>query len=83
MFRYPLRDVCATEVEFSLKDGKVKDISFTGGCPGNLQAIAILAEGCPASELIEKLTGLSCGGKYTSCADQFARALKQASGSSL
>jgi len=58
-----------------LEDGVIHRLCFQGGCPGNLEALARLAEGRPARELIELLAGLTCGSKETSCPDQLARAL--------
>jgi len=72
------RGVCAKKFHFELEDGLLRRLSFQGGCPGNLQGLARLAEGRPASELIGLLAGLSCGNKETSCPDQLARALDRA-----
>ena len=52
-------------------------IRFAGGCPGNLEAVARLAEGLPAEAVISRLEGIQCGSKPTSCPDQLARALKR------
>ena len=68
-------------VELS-RDGVIEKLQIDGGCDGNLQAIAILAEGLPARTAIQKLKGIRCGFKATSCPDQLAlgleRALKEA-----
>ncbi|GHS97974.1 TSCPD domain-containing protein [Planctomycetales bacterium] len=69
---------CSTAVSFALRDGKVCDVEFTGGCDGNLQAIGKLVEGLPAAEVIAKLRGVNCDGKGTSCGDQLAQALAKA-----
>ena len=58
-------------------DGRVTGIRFAGGCPGNLEAVARLAEGLPAEAVISRLEGIQCGSKPTSCPDQLARALKR------
>jgi uncharacterized protein (TIGR03905 family) len=70
--------VCASRIEFELDDGIVKNLVFTRGCDGNAKGIGRLAEGLPATTLIEKLSGVDCGGKGTSCPDQLARALRAA-----
>ena len=70
--------VCSRKIDFEIEDGTVRNIEFTGGCDGNLKAIGILAEGMQADDVIEKLAGNTCGHKDTSCADQFAMALRQA-----
>lgn len=72
------KGTCSTEVSFEITDGKVHSVSFTGGCNGNLKAIAKLAEGRTPEELIELLKGNTCGFKSTSCADQFAQGLEAA-----
>ena len=77
-YTYKTRDVCSTQIRFRLEDGLVHDVRFTGGCNGNLKAIGILVEGMPADELVAKLLGNSCGGRPTSCADQLARAVREA-----
>ncbi len=68
--------VCAKLITFELDNGIVSDIKFIGGCSGNTQGVAKLAEGMKAEELIEKLSGIRCGFKGTSCPDQLAKAVK-------
>ncbi|MDR1136536.1 MAG: TIGR03905 family TSCPD domain-containing protein [Clostridiales Family XIII bacterium] len=72
--------VCSYLIEFEIEDGIVKNILFTGGCKGNTKGVSRLAEGLPAELIIDKLYGLDCGSRPTSCPDQFARALKAALG---
>lgn len=72
---YNTTGTCAKEIDFDLTDGIVSNVSFKGGCPGNLQAISVLLEGMPATEVIEKLKGITCGNKPTSCTDQLSNAL--------
>lgn len=72
---YNTTGTCAKEIDFDLTDGIVSNVSFKGGCPGNLQAISVLLEGMPATEVIEKLKGITCGNKTTSCTDQLTNAL--------
>lgn len=71
-----LSGVCAKMVNFDIIDNKLHNVSFVGGCPGNLKAISLLLEGMDVHTAIEKLEGVTCGGKSTSCSDQFVRALK-------
>ena len=77
-FTYETVGVCSKAISFALDDGKVYDIKFFGGCPGNLLAISKLLEGTEAKKAIETLKGNDCGGKGTSCADQLAIALEMA-----
>jgi len=76
--RFTPRGVCAKKIHFELEGGLIRHLRFQGGCPGNLEALARLADGRPARELIELLAGLTCGEKETSCPDQLARALDRA-----
>ncbi len=66
------------EIQFDLNDGIVSNVSFLGGCNGNLKAIGKLVEGKQATEVISILKGNDCNGKGTSCADQLATAHEQA-----
>jgi len=77
MTTYNTHGICATEIDFDLNDGIVKNVKFKGGCQGNLQAISTLLEGMPAAEVISKLKGITCGAKSTSCTDQLATALQE------
>lgn len=77
-YTYKTQGVCAAKINFDIEDGIVKNVQFMGGCNGNTQGIAKLAEGRPAEELISILQGIKCGFKQTSCPDQFSKALQQA-----
>ena len=70
--------VCSSEIQADLEDGIVRNVRFTGGCPGNLLAISKLVDGMKAQDVVRLLEGNPCGDKETSCADQLAKALKQA-----
>ena len=74
-FSYVPQGVCARNICFDIKDGKIYNIKFEGGCMGNLQAVAKLAEGKEAKDIAEILRGNDCRGKGTSCADQLAKAI--------
>lgn len=70
--------VCAQKIDFELDGDTVRNVSFTGGCNGNLKAVSALVEGKTVSEVSTLLKGITCGLKKTSCADQLARALEKA-----
>lgn len=70
--------VCAKEIMFSLDDGKLYNVHFVGGCPGNTAAIGKLLEGTSARRAVQLLKGNKCGPRPTSCADQLARGVEQA-----
>lgn len=73
---YKTSGVCSKKIDFEITDGKLHNVSFTGGCHGNLQGIGRLVEGMEVDEVISRLEGISCGFKNTSCPDQLAKALK-------
>lgn len=77
-YTFKTRGVCASTINFELENGIVSNVSFTGGCNGNLKAISKLVEGMEATRLIEILRGNKCGFKQTSCADQLAIAIEKA-----
>ena len=77
-YKYKTRGTCAREITFELEDGIVKNVSFFGGCNGNLKGIAARVEGKKAEELIPLIKGIKCGFKPTSCPDQLANALQEA-----
>ena len=74
---YP-RGVCSRKMVFDIENGVVKDLEVVGGCNGNLQGISALVKGMKAEEAIARLKGINCGGRGTSCPDQFARGLEAA-----
>ena len=66
------------QINFDIDGEVVSNIEFLGGCNGNLKAISKLCEGMTVSQIEEKLLGNTCGYKDTSCADQFAKAVRRA-----
>ena len=77
-YKYKTRGTCAREISFELENGIVKNVSFFGGCNGNLKGIAALVEGKKAEEIIPLIKGIKCGFQPTSCPDQLANALQEA-----
>ncbi len=75
---YNTKGVCARKISFDVDDGKLHNIKFFGGCPGNTAAIGKILEGADAKSVADMLKGNDCGGKGTSCADQLARAIEDA-----
>ncbi len=75
---YKTVGTCSREISFDIEDGKVYNIVFAGGCPGNTIGVSKLAEGRDAKELINMLKGTKCGFKPTSCPDQLALAIEKA-----
>ena len=77
-YSFRTRGVCARNITFDLEDGVIKEVSFMGGCNGNLKAISKLVDGMDAQKVIDILKGNDCGGRGTSCADQLAIAIEEA-----
>ncbi len=77
-YTFTPRGVCSRKIDFTLENGIIKDVRFTGGCSGNTQGVAALCIGRPAAEVVGIIKGIRCGVKGTSCPDQLATALEQA-----
>jgi uncharacterized protein (TIGR03905 family) len=75
---YKPEGVCSSEITFEIEAGVVKNLSFVGGCRGNLTAISKLVEGMPVQEAILKMKGIACRPNGASCPDQLAHALEKA-----
>ena len=76
-YSYKTSGTCSRAINFEVEDGTVKNVQFVGGCAGNTIGIAKLVEGMKVEDVIERLSGIMCGFKSTSCPDQLARALKE------
>ena len=77
-YTYRPKGVCSRRMTIELEDGVIRDVQILGGCNGNLQGIAALVRGMKAEEAIERMRGIRCGFKNTSCPDQLAKALEEA-----
>ena len=75
---YKPRGVCSQLMRVSVEDGIVQDVQVIGGCNGNLKGIMSLVKGMRAEDVVEKLEGIRCGMKPTSCPDQLTKAIKLA-----
>ena len=74
---YRTKGTCSRMVIVDVEDGVITDCRFEGGCSGNTQGVASLATGMTVDSIIEKVSGIKCGFKATSCPDQLAKALMQ------
>lgn len=74
--RYQPKGVCSSAIDIEVADGIIQSVKFTGGCNGNLQGISSLVKGMKVEDAIERLKGIRCGFKATSCPDQLACALE-------
>lgn len=77
-YSYKTQNTCSKIITFDINDNVITNVEFVGGCPGNLKAISKLVDGMRCEEIIEKLSGITCGNKMTSCSDQLASAVKHA-----
>ena len=75
---YKTKGTCSQKILFDIEDGKVHNVEFISGCNGNLQGIGRLVEGMDVQEVIDRISGIRCGMKATSCPDQLATALRKA-----
>ena len=77
-YDYKTHDTCSQIISLDIDGDKVYNVSFMGGCNGNLKAIPILVEGMTVEQIEEKLSGVLCGRRPTSCADQLTKAVRAA-----
>lgn len=77
-FSYKTKGVCSNTIHFEIENNILTNVSYQGGCHGNLQGICALVEGMDVDEVITRVKGIHCGFKDTSCPDQLARALEGA-----
>lgn len=77
-YSYNTKGTCSKIINFDINNNIISNVEFIGGCPGNLKAITKLVDKMEISEVINKLEGIRCGNKETSCADQLVCAIKEA-----
>lgn len=75
-FTYYPKGVCSRQIDLEVENDIIKDVKFMGGCNGNLKGIGALVKGMSVDDAMERLSGIKCGFKETSCPDQLAQALK-------
>ena len=76
--QYTPKGVCSRQFDIEVEEGVIQSVKVAGGCSGNLQGISRLVEGMGVEDAIEKMRGIKCGFKPTSCPDQLAIALSEA-----
>lgn len=76
-FAYKTNGVCARTIRIDVDGDTIDKVAFEGGCNGNTKGVASLVKGMKIDDVIEKLEGIKCGFKGTSCPDQLAKALKE------
>lgn len=75
---YRTSGTCSQAINFDIVDGTVRNVQFVGGCNGNTKGVAALVDGMKVEDVIAKVKGIKCGMRGTSCPDQLARALEEA-----
>ena len=78
IYNYKTENTCSSNIKVEIDGNIVQNVEFTGGCNGNLKAILILVKGWTVEQIEEKCSGITCGRRPTSCADQLARAVRAA-----
>ena len=74
---YKTKGTCSRGIVVDVEDGVILECKFIGGCAGNTQGVAALVKGMKVEEAIERLSGIQCGFRGTSCPDQLSRALRE------
>ena len=77
IFEYMPKGVCSSKMIFNIEGDTVLDIRIIGGCPGNGLGVRALCQNQKIDDIINKLEGIRCGYKSTSCPDQISKALKE------
>ena len=76
-FTYMTRGVCSRAIDIEIENGVIASVRFVGGCAGNTQGVAALIRGMRVEDALERIEGIDCRGRGTSCPDQLARALRE------
>lgn len=76
-YRYKTKGTCSEEMIIEIEKDIIKKVTIIGGCKGNTAGISKLVEGMNINDVIDKLKGIPCGSKGTSCPDQLAIALEE------
>lgn len=76
-YNYKTKGICAREIIIELNDNIIKSVEFIGGCNGNTKGLSSIVKGMNIDDVIDKLKGITCNSKSTSCPDQLAHALEE------
>lgn len=77
-YTYKTKGTCSSQIEFDINDNIITNVTFTGGCNGNLKAVRSLVDGLTVEQIESKVNGIKCGMRNTSCPDQLAKAVREA-----
>lgn len=81
-YTYKTKGTCSSQIKFDINGDVITNVSFVGGCNGNTKGVASLVDGLTVDQIEERLKGIQCGMRGTSCVDQLARAVREAADSS-
>ena len=76
-YRFTPRGVCSREMIVEMEGNIIKSLKILGGCPVFTVGLTHMVQGRKIDEVIEKLKGIPCGMRGTSCPDQLAKALEE------
>ena len=76
-YTYQTEGTCSEAIEFEIVDDKLHNVQFIGGCDGNTQGVSRLVEGMKVEDVLDRLEGIRCGWKTTSCPDQLCKAIRE------
>lgn len=76
-YTYQTQGTCSEAIDFEIVDGKLHHVQFIGGCDGNTQGVSRLVEGMKVEDVLDRLEGIRCGWKDTSCPDQLCKAIRE------
>ena len=77
-YTYRTQGTCSQAIEFEIEDGILRNVQFYGGCNGNTQGVSALVDGMKVDDVLQRLEGIRCGFKNTSCPDQLCKAIREA-----
>ena len=77
-YSYKTEGTCSRQIDFDIDGDVITNVTFFGGCPGNLKALSRIINGKTVDEIEALFKGIKCGNKPTSCSDQLAKAVRQA-----
>lgn len=77
-YSYKTRGTCSSQIDFDINGDVITNVAFTGGCNGNTQGVASLVDGLTVTQIEDRLKGIQCGMRGTSCVDQLSHAVREA-----
>ena len=79
IYSYKTKGTCSSQIDIEIENNRLVNVVYTGGCNGNLKGISSLVKGMDLDEVCQRLEGITCGKRSTSCPDQLSKAIKEMS----